>query len=303
MEYLLIANETAEDFAQRDQAEYWAGWSSYIQALAESGVMRNAGGLQPPHTATTVRTRARRARRRGRAVRRQQGTARRILRDRRRRSRRGARVGTALPVRGVGVGRSSAAVATDGFLTASYRVGRNRRLPDGRGGARDLLRPSGRVDRPVHPRHRRGRGCRRRSPHRGDGTLAGRRRARSTGGVAPHHGPTQGHRIDPAIGHRAEPCRTPTRSRMNSTNPTRPARFPTAAWSSCTRVPTRRSIARPFTADAADGARTGRRADRIRLRRGTQDDGTTPVPRQVEDPRRRCSVRDPANRSTSLPER
>jgi hypothetical protein len=58
MEYLLIANETADDFAQRDQAEYWAGWSSYIQALAESGVMRNAGGLQPPHTATTVRTRA-----------------------------------------------------------------------------------------------------------------------------------------------------------------------------------------------------------------------------------------------------
>lgn len=57
MEYLLIANETAEDFARRDEPDYWAGWSSYIDALARSGAMRNAAGLQPPHAATTVRTR------------------------------------------------------------------------------------------------------------------------------------------------------------------------------------------------------------------------------------------------------
>lgn len=61
MQYLLIANETESDFAQRDDPEsagaYWAAWTGFIAALAESGVMTGAGGLQPPSTATTVRTR------------------------------------------------------------------------------------------------------------------------------------------------------------------------------------------------------------------------------------------------------
>lgn len=61
MHYLILANETADDFAKRDDPAatdaYWAAWSGYIAALAASGVMLGAGGLQPPHTATTLRTR------------------------------------------------------------------------------------------------------------------------------------------------------------------------------------------------------------------------------------------------------
>lgn len=59
MQYLILATETESDFAQRDDPEasgpYWAAWTGYIAALAESGVMASAGGLMPPTTATTVR--------------------------------------------------------------------------------------------------------------------------------------------------------------------------------------------------------------------------------------------------------
>ena len=59
MQYIILANETADDFDQRDDphasGEYWAAWSGYIAALAESGIMTSAGGLMPPHTATTLR--------------------------------------------------------------------------------------------------------------------------------------------------------------------------------------------------------------------------------------------------------
>jgi hypothetical protein len=61
MQYLILANETVDDFARRDDpadaGPYWAAWSAYIAALTESGIMQGAGGLQPPHAATTVRTR------------------------------------------------------------------------------------------------------------------------------------------------------------------------------------------------------------------------------------------------------
>ena len=57
MQYIILANETAEDFAKRDDPAYWAAWSGYITALAESGVMTGASGLMPPHTATTLRMR------------------------------------------------------------------------------------------------------------------------------------------------------------------------------------------------------------------------------------------------------
>jgi hypothetical protein len=60
MQYLLMATETDDAFAARtDPAraeEYWAAWSSYIAALAESGVLVSAAGLQGPDVATTVRT-------------------------------------------------------------------------------------------------------------------------------------------------------------------------------------------------------------------------------------------------------
>jgi hypothetical protein len=61
MQYMIMALETEDEFAQRDDPDragaYWAGWEAYLAALAESGVMTGAGGLHPPATSTTVRLR------------------------------------------------------------------------------------------------------------------------------------------------------------------------------------------------------------------------------------------------------
>ena len=57
-----MATETPDAFAARTDPErsgpYWEAWSAYIQALASSGVMRAAAGLQDPEVATTVRVQA-----------------------------------------------------------------------------------------------------------------------------------------------------------------------------------------------------------------------------------------------------
>lgn len=59
VQYLLMAMETPEAFAARNDPErsgpYWDAWNTYISALASSGVMTAAAGLQGPDTATTVR--------------------------------------------------------------------------------------------------------------------------------------------------------------------------------------------------------------------------------------------------------
>jgi len=59
VQYIILATETADAFAARTDpersGEYWSAWSGYIDALAQSGVMVSAGGLQPPDSATTVR--------------------------------------------------------------------------------------------------------------------------------------------------------------------------------------------------------------------------------------------------------
>jgi hypothetical protein len=61
MQYMLIFSETEEDFASRSDPEragdYWGGWSAYIGAMAQAGIVVNGDGLEPPHTATTVRIR------------------------------------------------------------------------------------------------------------------------------------------------------------------------------------------------------------------------------------------------------
>jgi hypothetical protein len=61
MEYLLMATETEDAFAARNDpertGEYWEAWNGFIAALAESGVMKSAAGLVPPTMSTTVQVR------------------------------------------------------------------------------------------------------------------------------------------------------------------------------------------------------------------------------------------------------
>ncbi len=61
MQYMLVFNETAKDFAARsDPAKagpHMAAWMGYIDAMSKAGIIVNGHGLQPPHTGTTVRVR------------------------------------------------------------------------------------------------------------------------------------------------------------------------------------------------------------------------------------------------------
>jgi hypothetical protein len=60
MRYLMLAVEVPEAFASREDDRsdgYWSSWRGYLDALTESGVLIDAGGLHPPSTATTVRLR------------------------------------------------------------------------------------------------------------------------------------------------------------------------------------------------------------------------------------------------------
>ncbi|NBB15296.1 hypothetical protein GVN21_08000 [Caulobacter sp. SLTY] len=61
MQYMLMLNETAEDFARRDNPEeaqaYWGGWNAFIGAMAQAGIIVRGDGLLGPATATTVRLR------------------------------------------------------------------------------------------------------------------------------------------------------------------------------------------------------------------------------------------------------
>jgi hypothetical protein len=61
MQYMLILNETDADFAKQKGGEgteeYWGGWNAYIGAMMGAGIVVNGDGLEPPHTATTVRLR------------------------------------------------------------------------------------------------------------------------------------------------------------------------------------------------------------------------------------------------------
>src|SRR5438045_2094064 len=61
MHYMLIFNETPENFAMRETSSeanaYWGAWNAYVGAIRNSGLMVSGNGLQAPHTATTVRVR------------------------------------------------------------------------------------------------------------------------------------------------------------------------------------------------------------------------------------------------------
>lgn len=61
MQYTILFNETAADFAERNDPkkgpEYWGAWGAYIGALNKAGIVRAGAGLEPPASATTVRLR------------------------------------------------------------------------------------------------------------------------------------------------------------------------------------------------------------------------------------------------------
>ena len=61
MQYMLMFRETETEFERRENAEkapaYWGAWMAYIGALNEAGIVVSGAGLQPPHSATTVRVR------------------------------------------------------------------------------------------------------------------------------------------------------------------------------------------------------------------------------------------------------
>jgi hypothetical protein len=61
MQYMIIFSETETEFAQRTDPQlsgaYWGAWGAYIGALQASGIVLSGNGLQPPHTATSVRVR------------------------------------------------------------------------------------------------------------------------------------------------------------------------------------------------------------------------------------------------------
>jgi hypothetical protein len=61
MQYMLILNETADEFAKRNDpaqaGQYWGGWNAFIGAMAAAGVIVKGDGLLGPTMATTVRVR------------------------------------------------------------------------------------------------------------------------------------------------------------------------------------------------------------------------------------------------------
>ena len=61
MEYMMLIYEGENERAARNDPQrveaYRGSWTAYVQALAQSGIMKSGNGLQPPETATTVRLR------------------------------------------------------------------------------------------------------------------------------------------------------------------------------------------------------------------------------------------------------
>jgi hypothetical protein len=61
MEYMVLIYECEHERAARSDPQraetYHASWTAYVQALAQSGIMKSGSGLQLPETGTTVRLR------------------------------------------------------------------------------------------------------------------------------------------------------------------------------------------------------------------------------------------------------
>ena len=60
MQHMLMFYDTPDSFACRTDeraGDYFAGWSAYVQALVQSGAVRDGNGLEVPETSTVVRLR------------------------------------------------------------------------------------------------------------------------------------------------------------------------------------------------------------------------------------------------------
>lgn len=59
MDYVLLYSETPAEIGKRaDPAHaetYWGGWSAYMGAMQQAGVMKSGNALQPVATATVLR--------------------------------------------------------------------------------------------------------------------------------------------------------------------------------------------------------------------------------------------------------
>ena len=59
MQFMLIMNETAAERDKRNDpavaGDYWGAWTAFVGEIQQAGIVVNGDGLQPPHTATTVR--------------------------------------------------------------------------------------------------------------------------------------------------------------------------------------------------------------------------------------------------------
>lgn len=57
MQFMLIFNETQDDFSKRGTPEYLGVWMAYVGSMQQAGVMQSGAGLEPPTTGTTIRIR------------------------------------------------------------------------------------------------------------------------------------------------------------------------------------------------------------------------------------------------------
>jgi hypothetical protein len=61
MHFMLMLNETPDEFARRNDpdqaASYWGGWNAFIGAMTQAGIIVRGDGLRGPDVATTLRIR------------------------------------------------------------------------------------------------------------------------------------------------------------------------------------------------------------------------------------------------------
>ena len=175
MQYLLMiySNEAGMQAAPKEAlTQMSAAYGAYTEAMKKAGVIRGGERLRPTSEATTVRVKDGKTQVLDGPIRRHQGTARRLLPDRRARPRRRAVMGGALPRRldRHAGGPADLADADNDGPRRGARCRRGRRAPQ--------LRQAGRVSGGAHARRRGGRGCAVRGVRGCARRLAGERHSR-----------------------------------------------------------------------------------------------------------------------------